>query len=248
MKILDAIKLYTNYLNFPVSNLIHPSERMMAKSIDIYQSVGRDAIRSVMAGLCLSLKTSSITKVLDYGCGHGRVARHLRAFFPESEMWFADIRPDGVNFCANEFIGKEVILPSDFSKQILPSGIDLIWVGSVFTHIDFERAKILFTLLFDKLACGGLLIMTTHGRSKLSTSGRASLGPGWVEKIENQYFSTGYGYTTYGREDLGDWGISIMDMKLCGEFLCLRKGAELVSYGECGWAGQDVMIISKNIH
>jgi SAM-dependent methyltransferase len=245
MNIKKVTDLYVEYIHKEVPTVVHPGERMTSPNYAVYESIGRDAIRSIFAGLCLATSTLDIRRVLDYGCGHGRVARHLRTFFPSAEMWFADVRADGADFCATEFAGTGIVLPTEFSKQLLPTEIDLAWAGSIFTHIDFERAKILFSTLFDALSPGGLLVITTHGRSKLTEHGRKSIGLKYAEKLESGYMSNGYAYVSYDRPDLGEWGVSLMDMKRTVDFLALRDEADLILYSECGWAGQDVLIFGR---
>lgn len=245
MNIQKLFNLYNNYNSSKISTNIHPLERMLSADFNMYHSIGRDAIRSIIAGLCLSADTQQISRVLDYGCGHGRVARHLRALFPSSEMFFADIRVDGIDFCAKEYNGNGILLDEDFSKQLLPTEIDLIWVGSVFTHIDIERAKLLYDKLFDALRQKGLLIITTHGRSKLTHKGRQSIGPKWAEKLELDYNKLGYAYVSYERKDLGNWGVSMMNISRANDFIKRKENCVLVLYCEEGWAGQDVLIFKK---
>ena len=245
MDITRVMEIYESYTRRSVLDVMHPDERMVAKNYSIYEQVGRDAIRSIVAGLCLSRTNSNINRICDYGCGHGRVGRHLRAFFPEAELFFADVRKDGVDFCAETFEGSGTVLVSEFKYQKLPEMLDLIWVGSVFTHIDFKRAKELFCILFDKLAPNGKLIMTLHGRPILQPPLLDMIGQPTVQKIAQQCDQEGWGYQSYNLADLGEWGGSMMDMGCLPEFFKLRPQAKLIAYSEAGWAGQDVIIVEN---
>lgn len=87
MELSKVTSLYRECCSFEVSTTIHAGERMVSETQAIYMAIGRDAFRSIMAGLIVSTHTRDCQKVVDYGCGHGRVARHLRAWFPTAEMW-----------------------------------------------------------------------------------------------------------------------------------------------------------------
>ena len=91
----------------------------------------QDIIRAVGAG--------DPGTILDYACGHGRVLRMLKAAFPEARLTAGDIDHGAVNFCVDTF-GAEPVYSSMQSHGIPPeSEFDLIWCGSLLTHLDAER-------------------------------------------------------------------------------------------------------------
>ena len=51
---------------------------------------GRTAIEVILSAMLAAGRTEFAT-VLDLPCGGGRVTRHLRALFPESEVYVSDI-------------------------------------------------------------------------------------------------------------------------------------------------------------
>jgi SAM-dependent methyltransferase len=229
--------LWGEYRSRGIDPTVHPDDHMFRSNpaLDQYDTVGESAIRAIFSVLAAAPK-DAVWRVLDFGCGHGRVARHLRAFFPAAEMWFADSDPSCIDFCAQTFNGTPIRSPADFTDLELPSGLDLIWVGSVFTHIDLERMKILHGKLFDALGPGGLLVATFHGRRWHEITRHQEQ---WAP-MTRDYETTGMAYQSYGREDLGDWGVSLSSVEtVIG--LGRREDAQLIGYTETGWANlQDV--------
>ena len=66
--------------------------------------------------------------ILDLPCGGGRVTRHLKAFFPESEIHVGDIDADKLAAVTAQFSVTPFPFPHDFRGE--PGRrFDLIFVG-----------------------------------------------------------------------------------------------------------------------
>lgn len=227
--------MWAAYKNGPLIETIHPDDSMFAKGKDWYWSVGESMVQMI-AGSLLLAPTKKVRRILDFGCGYGRCSRHLRAFFPGAELVFCELNPEAAAFCAQSFDGRAVDLHD------LPADLDMIWVGSVFTHLDVGRVKSIFDELATRLARAGILIVTTHGRMALHKSQTYPYISGrlWTEIVE-EYRSSGAGYRSYGREDLGDYGVSL---NAASNIIALgenRPDLRLITYCEAGWANhQDV--------
>ena len=94
-------------------------------------------------------------------CGHGRVLRTLRAAYPQAEIVACDIDTDGVDFCAKTFDAIPVYSKENPEEIDLRRKFDLIWVGSLFTHIRDERWPEFLSFFSRVLAPGCVLIFTT---------------------------------------------------------------------------------------
>lgn len=236
MQIDKLNAMWSEYRARSIDPTVHPCDHMFHANprLDQYDLVGESAVRVIFSVLASAPK-EAVWRILDFGCGHGRVARHLRAFFPAAEMWFADVDSSCIEFCAETFNGTPIESPADFSELELPSGLDLIWVGSVFTHMDLERMKLLHGKLLDALGPGGLLVATFHGRRMYElTRGQER----WAALIRD-FEEIGVAYQSYEREDLGDWGLSLSSVETV--IGLGRTDAQLVAYTETGWANlQDV--------
>jgi SAM-dependent methyltransferase len=208
-----------------------------------YKNVGEDAVRVICASLAAA-KTREVRKVLDFGCAYGRVGRHLRCVFPEASLLFCDLNTEGAQFCADKFGGRNA------PAEQLPSDLDLVWVGSVFTHIPYERALQLFNLLFSTLAPHGLLIATFHGRRAIFMhSKHPYIAHEKWEGILCAYRATGAGYASYALERLdylGDYGVSLTTAAAVISLAEQAPEARLISYHEAGWANhQDVAVWTR---
>lgn len=240
------INLWSVYQANPVSTKVHPEDHMFAHNphLDGYDLVGESAMRVIHSILGLSTK-QSIWRILDFGCGHGRVARHLRAMFPTAEISFADSKPSCVEFCADTFAGSAVLSDAHFDAD-LPSGLDLIWVGSVFTHIDYQRMETLFDRLFDSLGVGGVLIATFRGHRTYEVTKNKPKQASIYKRLLEEYESGGAGYQSYNREELGEWGLSLTSIERVVALGKRHQNARMIGYSEAAWANiHDVAAWSK---
>jgi SAM-dependent methyltransferase len=122
----------------------------------------------VLAGVKAAGRTpEDITSVLDFGSGYGRVYRALAAGFPGAQLTACDLMADAAKFCATTFGGDWVVSNEDLAAITLPRRYDLVWLGSVFTHLPAHRWHMLLDFLADATATGGLVVFTTHGENAI---------------------------------------------------------------------------------
>ncbi len=247
MKIEVLAEHLNHYLAAPVIETISTDDQMFSGDRTSYYAIGQSAINAIVPAVTIAQKRN-FNRVLDFGCGYGRVGRHLKSFFKDSELHFTDIKPDAVDFCANTFSGKGFVSSTDFNELNFPAKYDLIWVGFVFTHIDFERQKLLFRKLFQALQPGGILVMTYHGRRclEMKNAGQiAYIEEGRWKRIVSSYETQGCGYERYGREDLGDWGISLNSIESMTGLVEIEKESRVIALVEAGWANHQDVIAFK---
>src|SRR4051812_12526083 len=225
---------------------IAADDEMYNTGKDWYFSVGLDALRAILNILSLA-SIKSVDSILDLPCGHGRVARYLRAVFPSAEMTFCDINRSGVDYCAKTFCGSAVYSDIELERVDLGRKFDLIWVGSLFTHIDFRRYKAWIEFLCRQLTPNGVLVITLHGPGAIQfVTKYPMLRPdGWNE-ILSQYLLTGFGYADYDRHNPQGYGVSLGRVSKTMEIVEQIPGVRLISYIERGWGdNHDVMAIQK---
>lgn len=115
-----------------VSKKISEFDTMMDRDLTGYLGVGKsalDAIRSVTGDL-------DPQSILDLPCGHGRVARHLRSAYPKADLFVSDLDEIGADFCAKEFNAQKLVSVKNFVDLNFEKNFDLIWVGSLVTHLN----------------------------------------------------------------------------------------------------------------
>ena len=113
-----------------------------------------------MAGVLRELAPSS-RSVLDFGGGFGRVGRFLPLAFPDAARWIVDPKPQAVAFQEKAF-GAQVPRAEAIA--------DLVFAGSVFTHLQPEDARTALERIFQALQPGGLAVLTAHIASPNSPS------------------------------------------------------------------------------
>jgi len=76
--------------------------------------------------------------MLDFGCGAGRMIRWLKPFADKCEIWGTDISSEHINW-ANQYLRPPFNFATTTTNPHLPFEdryFDVIFAGSVFTHID----------------------------------------------------------------------------------------------------------------
>lgn len=236
MDIASACELWLQYERRDVDSYIDPDDHMKS-DVDRYLAIGRSAVRSTLAALLTSSRTS-VNSILDFGCGHGRVARHLRSLFPEAQLAVADTIRGWVDFCADRYQAAPIVTERDLRQVRIPGSYDLIWVGSVFTHIDYARMSGLFKTLIDALNPGGVLVATFRGPATMDL-GRGVSVEKW-ERIVSAFRRDGVGYEEYGLPEWPDWGQALISAGKIAE-LGYPVPARLIFFSERAWADrQDV--------
>lgn len=247
MDLNRASALWTDYKNTPVSRVLHPGDVMYNTGPDHYYSVGESAVRLILSGLTLSW-TENMGRILDLPCGHGRVARHLKVMFPAAEITYCDLDKTGVDFCKEAIGGVGVYSKPELTAVAFPNKFDLIWVGSLFTHVDRERTTRWLYYLAQQLAPHGVLVATFHGLYFREFSKTTHVGGGadW-EKALAEFERTGYGYAEYTTVGPGNYGVSLSRASVIMNIATAIPGTRVVSYTERGWANNhDVLILTRN--
>jgi len=111
------------------------------------------------------LTLGSGDRILDLGCGAGRMIRHLRHLADRCEIWGADISADHVYWCKQNLSPPFHFLVNTRMPH-LPfedRSFSLIYGGSLFTHID-ELADAWLLELHRILRPEGRVYLTIHDR------------------------------------------------------------------------------------
>jgi 2-polyprenyl-3-methyl-5-hydroxy-6-metoxy-1,4-benzoquinol methylase len=76
-----------------------------------YQNSGQEAATEIVS-LCKVFSNSPIQSILDWGCGVGRVTRHLPNYFPGAKITGGDVNPSCIQWLQNNIQGIEWIQTS----------------------------------------------------------------------------------------------------------------------------------------
>ena len=107
---------------------------------------------------------SSFRRILDFGCGSGRVTHWLRHLAADSKLTGADINPAAIAWCKENLdFGAEFLCNGPRPPLSLPDASqDLVYGISVLTHLDEDLQFEWLRELHRVTAPGGLIALTVH--------------------------------------------------------------------------------------
>lgn len=143
-----------------------PELRVHGGNEDLYRSLGPkyvSTMRSILAKDGFALPSRG--RVLDFGCGDAMMIRAFHDVARSSEVWGVDIRATHIIWCQQNLSPpfKFVTTTSFPSLPFEDSYFDLVYAGSVFTHID-DLAEAWLLELKRIVRPGGRLYLTVHDR------------------------------------------------------------------------------------
>ena len=190
------------------SNIFH-NDGMYAGDGVRYFQVGLSAIRCLdeamrQAGL------NQVQSILDLPCGGGRVLRFLARRFPTAKIAACDLQREMVDFCAEEFAASPIYSSPDFDQLPIDVSFDLIWCGSLVTHLNAPGINSLLEFFARHLTPGGLAIFTTHGERArermLDPHFDYGVSRESIAELTAAFRERGFGFASYPNKD--DYGVS----------------------------------------
>lgn len=242
-------KIFIGYRKYSgVPGRIHFNDQSLIKNnSDHYKSVGESAVKLIESALQESGKIlKENANILDFPCGYGRVLRFLKKEFSRANFYGGDVDPRALKFCKKEFNIIQVQSYVNFRKVKFPVSYDLIWVGSLFTHIDSQDFQNLIETLISSLKEKGVIIFTTHGKECLNQLDSYGLNPLDPDSIKKELENTGFVFKPYPGQS--SYGISICTRHFVMETVNQAFGDKVrpVFYKKRGWDDhQDVYAFQR---
>lgn len=147
----------------------------------------------------------SDSRVLDFGCGWGRLTRLLARDVEPGSLFGCDPVPAILDVCRRTRVPAE-LARCDFVPRQLPfdQPFDLAYAFSVFTHLSEPAHEASLDALHQGLTPGGLLVVTIRPPNYLRLSELmapvvASLGP----RLEEDFQRSRYFFAPHGAQPLG---------------------------------------------
>jgi len=137
--------------------------------------------------------------ILDWGCGPGRIIRHIPSLLDKScRCYGTDYNTKYIQWCAKNIPGvtfkpNNLAPPLPFEQNTF----DIIYGISIFTHLSEKMHYAWFDELLRVLKPGGILLLTMHGKAfktKLPETQRKIFDQGVIVVLSN----TKEGHRTYG--------------------------------------------------
>lgn len=178
--------------------------------------------------------------LLDFGCGYGRATRFFARSFGTERIWASDLLDGAIHF------QRDVLGVHSFASHAVPSKVhwprecfDLIYVGSLFTHLPRTTFDAWLEELFRRLSSDGVLLFSVHDL-RLKPSGVAVDADGFafVESSESREID----HAVYGSTWLGASALrrALGELARCvGERLSWRR------YPRALGGYQDLVAVSR---
>jgi SAM-dependent methyltransferase len=240
---------WSAYAASDVDTVISPNDDMLiGEKSEQYFQVGRSAVELIVEAMLLARRTAFPT-ILDMPCGGGRVTRHLVKLFPDAKIFASDVEKNKQRDVVTQFGVEGIDIAADFSQ---PSSqkYDLIFVGSLLTHLKEGMFLRVLDYCIDALRPGGVLIATTAGRTVMNSRvrrakriGQPHFNPAKFQNFEHMFFgddtpSSRYGGVVYAS--------GFAPVSWAARQVEARNDARWLANKEAGWArAQDAMIIQK---
>jgi SAM-dependent methyltransferase len=220
---------------------------MPVADLEGYIEVGRSALEAIAIAQQLAEK-AEFTSILDMPCGHGRVTRWLRTAYPEAQLSVCDLLPDGVAFCARTFNATAILSTARPTPDMFPDRYDLIFVGSLLTHVDADAWDRLISLWHALLKPEGVLIVTTHGdrvAQRMRAGHLYGYPPSSVARLLRTYEHARFGFLEESADSI-DYGITLAKPDWTLARLLRHAEFRVVLYSEALWhRHQDVAAVVK---
>jgi SAM-dependent methyltransferase len=251
---MSGMARWQRYERDGVDETISPHDNMFdPRRRGHYFSVGRSAAEIVALTL-MKAKIDRVSTVLDLACGSGRVLRHLVRLMPEASFTAADIDAEHVAFCASQFGANPLISAEAIETMPLDGSFDLIWCGSLLTHLPAARFEAALSAIARWLAPRGVAIVTLHGRWAMRRQAETpykyfddkTFGP-IVEGVAR----LGFGYVDYTQDKkIGGqerYGVSVSLPSWITGRLEAMPDVRLLDYWERAWDNhQDALVMWKH--
>jgi len=133
-----------------------------------FVEIGRETSDDLVSVLkATDKKPGEFSSVLDFACGCGRVLRHLHLHLTGASIRASDIDSEAIGWCQKnlsniaDFSLNDAMPPTQFDDN----QFDLIYVVSLFTHLDEAAQFAWLNELKRILMPGGILVASIHGDS-----------------------------------------------------------------------------------
>jgi len=158
---------------FPeIPGRIHVNDLMLRSAAPNDVAHYRSDALSGLENLEVSLRMANrswcdVRSLLDFPSGYGRLTRWLVTKADRHLVTAGDVDHQAVRFCATEFGVRPLYATRNMLAQVFPDSYDLIFVGSLLTHLTPSGCRDILAALIAVLRPEGQIVFTTQGESCL---------------------------------------------------------------------------------
>jgi SAM-dependent methyltransferase len=107
-------------------------------------------------------------RILDWGCGCGRIARHWEPFASKVELHGCDVAAEPIRWCQENLpFGRFAVSGHNPPLPYTDGQFDAVYATSVLTHLTFDSQYRWMQELWRVLKPGGVAVLTAHGPTLL---------------------------------------------------------------------------------
>jgi SAM-dependent methyltransferase len=135
------------------------------KSLNAYFKIGHSTslfLQDIISDYATK-QNQTFTRFLDFGSGYGRVTRFLpSALGKDIEIYTSEIKAEAVAFSTKELGFKSILHGSQAKSFPTDKQFDLIFAGSIFSHLPETLFVEWLAKLTEVLSPNGILMFSTH--------------------------------------------------------------------------------------
>ena len=176
------------------------------------------------------------------------MARYLRAAFPEAELHVGDLWTEATEWTARQFRADIIAGNADFSARFA-ARYDVIFCGSLLTHLPEHLSIKLLDFLTEHLAVGGIALVTACGRKNLEWekshfNAKVFSTPEHLAALTQDYFEGRFAFTPYPGQT--DYGRSFTPVSWFHNYVVKRPDLVMTRFSERAWDdNQDVVTLKR---
>lgn len=177
-------------------------------------------VKTIVCGYTeLSGKDIKNSKVLDFGCGWGRIIRLLYKFTSFENIYAVDPWDESIKQCREHGIKAELAL-SEWVPKTLPftCRFDFIYSMSVFTHLSEKTAHTAMQTLRNYISEDGLLVITIRPKEYWYIHDKGAIATEMVRMHDEK----GFAYTPHNGQTPIDGDITYGDTSISIEYFHSR--------------------------
>jgi SAM-dependent methyltransferase len=200
-------------------------------------------------------RSGSRSRVLDFGCGSGRLLTYLAQFSPTNVYAACDVELAGLKYIRDLGVPADIrpiqnFPPSSFGS----SSFDVIIAWSIFSHYSRTMADAWLAEFHRLLAPGGVVFLTFHPLTSVPTM-RADPRPGSpsaevLDRVEADALTAGIGFRSCYEGRFGDlgadysnFGITVMTGKYIESAWSSKFALREIQTAVPGW--QDLAVLAR---